>query len=30
MLFDETFSKCVELSNDIPDAIRYDELWAYQ
>ncbi len=29
MLFDETFSKCFELSNDIPKEIQYDGFWAY-
>ena len=29
MLFDETFSKCFELSNDIPKAIQYEDFWVY-
>lgn len=29
MLLDETFSKCFELSNDIPKAIQYDGFWVY-
>lgn len=29
MLFDETFSKCFELSNDIPKAIQYEGFWVY-